>query len=135
MDESQVSCQDIDGNVVVLQEFLEEHHSGDIVRILFQDDSSEHFSVVVNTLELIESTDNQLSHLLLAEPRKMLPLFDQALSRAVTSIMQRHENHDLMAFKPNLHVRLSNLPICPELRRDTLPKSSDVSRFIAITGQ
>ncbi|EDO42446.1 predicted protein [Nematostella vectensis] len=39
-----------------------------------------------------------------------------------------------MSFKPNIHVRLSNLPICPELKRSTIPKSSDMGRFLAVSG-
>ena len=121
-------------NGFIFQEYLEEHHKDDIVRILLQDDSSKHFSVVVNTLEFIESTDDQVSHLLLAEPNLMLPLFDQSFKKALIAVMQRHESREFMVFKPNLHVRLSNLPICPELRRDVLPKSSDIRSFLAITG-
>ena len=135
MNALEFSNQNVEESIQIFRKFLEQHHRSDIIRILLHDDPSEHFSVVVNTLELIEMTDNRVSHLLLAEPNRMLPLFDQALSNALNVILQQHNNRHLMVFKPKLHVRLSNLPICPELRRNTLPKSPDIGHFLAITGQ
>ena len=36
--------------------------------------------------------------------------------------------------KSNVHIRFSNLPVCPELSRSTVPQSSDVGRLLAISG-
>lgn len=126
--------EDQDTNLAVFQAFLEEHHRDDVARILLAEDSSGQYSVVVNALELFDS-NIEVSQKLLAEPNKMLPLFDGALAQAAVTIMQENATQVSLSFKSNLHIRLSNLPICPELRRDTIPKSSDIGRFLAISGK
>ncbi|KAK2562140.1 DNA helicase MCM9 [Acropora cervicornis] len=122
-----------DNHVAVFQSFLEKHHRADIANVLLSDDPSAPFSVVVNALELFDS-NIEVSQKLLAEPNKMLPLFDSALSQAAVTIMQENTTQVSMSFKSNLHVRLSNLPVCPELRRDKIPKSSDIGCFLAVSG-
>ena len=118
----------------IFQAFLEEHHKEDIVNVLMADDPSSQYCVVVNVLELFDS-NIEVSQKLLADPNKMLPLFDGALAQAAVSIMQESTTQISMSFKAHLHVRLSNLPICPELRRDKIPKTSDIGRFLAISGE
>jgi DNA helicase MCM9 len=124
---------DDEETIAVLQSFLEEHHLKDIRHMLLQDDTSEHYSVEVNTLELFDSNIH-VSQRLLAEPIKTMPLFDSALAQAAMTIMQDTDTPTNMCFKPNLHIRLSNLPVCPELKRNTIPKSSDNGKFLAISG-
>lgn len=126
--------QEEDNHFAVFQAFLEEHHNDDIARVLLAEDPSAQYSVVVNVLELFDS-NIEVSQKLLAEPNKLLPLFDGALAQAAVTIMQENATQVSMSFKSNLHVRLSNLPICPELRRDTIPKSSDIGRFLAVSGE
>lgn len=36
--------------------------------------------------------------------------------------------------KENIHARLTGLPVCPEITRDTLPKANDVDRLLSICG-
>ena len=36
--------------------------------------------------------------------------------------------------KKHIHARVTGLPVCPELTRDTVPKSSDVGCFLSISG-
>ena len=36
--------------------------------------------------------------------------------------------------KSKTHVRLGNLPICPELTRTKLPRASDVGHFLSLSG-
>ena len=131
---SQVTQQDNDENIAVFQSFLEEHHKQDILNVLLHEDPSEHFAVVVNALELFDS-NMDIGQALLADPTKMLPLFDGALAQAAVGAMQEHSTQLSLSFKPNLHVRLSNLPVCPELKRNTIPKSSDIGRFLAVSGK
>lgn len=120
--------------IAIFQAFLEEHHKEDILNVLMADDPSSQYCVVVNVLELFDS-NIEVSQKLLADPNKMLPLFDGALAQAAVSIMQESTTQISMSFKAHLHVRLSNLPICPELRRDKIPKTSDIGRFLAISGE
>ncbi|KAJ8298755.1 hypothetical protein KUTeg_022815, partial [Tegillarca granosa] len=72
--------------------------------------------------------------LLLSTPNKVLPLFDIALAEAQSELMTDHPDKDSMCLKKNIHARIMSLPVCPELIRTTLPKTSDVGNFLAITG-
>ena len=131
---SEATQQDNDGNFAVFQSFLEGHHKTDILHILEHEDPSMHFSVVVNALELFDS-NLDVGQALLDSPVRMLLLFDSALAQAATNILHASPSQQNLKPKANLHVRLSNLPVCPELRRNTIPKSSDVGRFLAISGK
>lgn len=131
---SQANRREEDEYIAVFQAFLEEHHREDITSVLLADDPSGQYCVVVNALELFDS-NIEVSQKLLAAPNKMLPLFDGALAQAAVSIMQENATQISMSFKSHLHVRLSNLPICPELRRDKIPKTSDIGRFLAVSGE
>ena len=133
-DRTTTGLQEREEQIGFFQAYLEERHKGDIKNILLVDDPSGQFSVVVNALELFDS-NIEISQKLLAAPNKMLPLFDVALAQAAVTVMQQHSTQISFSLKSNLHVRLSNLPICPELKRDTIPKSSDIGRFIAVTGK
>lgn len=131
---SQANRREEDACIAVFQAFLEEHHREDIASVLLAEDPSGQYSVVVNALELFDS-NIEVSQKLLAAPNKMLPLFDGALAQAAVTIMQENATQVSMSFKAHLHVRLSNLPICPELRRDKIPKTSDIGRFLAVSGE
>lgn len=131
---SQANRREEDEYIAVFQAFLQEHHREDITSVLLAEDPSGQYSVVVNALELFDS-NIEVSQKLLAAPNKMLPLFDGALAQAAVTIMQENATQVSMSFKSHLHVRLSNLPICPELRRDKIPKTSDIGRFLAVSGE
>ena len=72
--------------------------------------------------------------MLLSDPSRLLPLFDEAIKEAATQIYETHWDKGNMTWKPHIHARLSNLPICPELTRTLLPRSGDVGKFLSITG-
>lgn len=131
---SQANPREEDEYIAVFQAFLEEHHKEDITSVLVADDPTGQYCVVVNVLELFDS-NIEVSQKLLAAPNKMLPLFDGALAQAAVAIMQENATQISLSFKSHLHVRLSNLPICPELRRDKIPKTSDIGRFLALSGE
>ena len=42
---------------------------------------------------------------------------------------------EIQVFKPNVHARVTGLPVCPELTRDNLPKTDDVNHFLSISGK
>ena len=48
--------------------------------------------------------------------------------------LQPHSFKQNQSIKPNLHVRLCNLPICPELTRDKTPRAKDIGRFLSFSG-
>ena len=119
--------------IVVFQRFLEERHQKELVEILLHNDASACYSLVVNSLELFDS-DLIVSQLLVTNPRKVLPVFHCALRNALRSLVHNHSQSQSMRLKKNAFIRLSNLPTCPELTRHTVPRSSDIGRFVAVTG-
>jgi DNA helicase MCM9 len=72
--------------------------------------------------------------MLLQDPSRLLPLFEEAMKEAATQMYETHWDRGRMTWKPHIHARLSNLPICPELTRTLLPRSGDVGKFLSITG-
>lgn len=65
---------------------------------------------------------------------RLLPEFDECIQDAMAEIYAQHDARARMCVKPNVHTRLSNLPICPELTRSLLPRTSDIGRFLSISG-
>lgn len=118
----------------VLESFLLKQHEDDIVDILLAENDNEHYAVHVNALDLFDS-NMATSVQLMREPMKILPIFDQAFIQAQVSTKRKYEtSQSNLIMKYNCHVRISNLPICPELVRDRLPKSKDVGSFVAVSG-
>lgn len=93
-------------------------------------DNGGHYAVNVNALELLDSNAT-LAERLFAAPQGLLPAFDVAIGEVLLAEATR-----LGRAMPGiaLHARISNLPICPELTRSTLPRTSDVGRFLSISG-
>ncbi|XP_028413182.1 DNA helicase MCM9-like isoform X2 [Dendronephthya gigantea] len=127
LDDEEVHCN------AVFQSFLDEKHEREMTGILLHSDAEACYSVVVNSLELFDS-NVEVSQLLVSNPRKMLPIFHQALRECLRLLYGEHRLAESMKLKKNAFVRLSNLPTCPELTRNTIPRSSDIGRLLAITG-
>lgn len=117
----------------VFHNFLDEKHEREMAGILLYPDAEACYSIVVNSLELFDS-NVEVSQLLVSNPRKMLPIFHQALGECLRLLYEEHRLAESMKLKKNAFVRLSNLPTCPELTRNTIPRSSDVGRLLAFTG-
>ena len=115
------------------QNFLDEKHEREMAGILLYEDADACYSVVVNSLELFDSNIEVSQHLV-CNPRKMLPMFHQALRECLRLLYEEHRLAENMKLKKNAFVRLSNLPTCPELTRNTIPRSSDIGRLLAFTG-
>ena len=118
----------------VFESFLLKQHEDDIVDILLAENGNEHYAVHVNALDLFDSNMTTSMHLI-REPMKLLPIFDQAFIQAQLSTIRKYEtSQSNLLIKYNCHIHISNLPICPELVRDRLPKSKDVGSFVAVSG-
>ncbi|KAJ1152232.1 hypothetical protein NDU88_005009 [Pleurodeles waltl] len=76
----------------------------------------------------------EIGEYLNAFPNEVLPVFDNALRRAAMSILQSASQREDMIMKQNLHARIANLLVCPELTREHIPKTNDVGRFLSVTG-
>ncbi|XP_077103207.1 DNA helicase MCM9 isoform X1 [Siphateles boraxobius] len=119
---------------LVFETYVMEHHKNDVLQI-FQEASEEtHYPVVVNAMTLFE--DNmEVGECFNAFPSQVLPIFDNALHRAAQTISQTSSAlQGSFSRKHNLHVRISGLPMCPELTRDHIPKARDVGHFLSVTG-
>ncbi|XP_059212711.1 DNA helicase MCM9 isoform X2 [Centropristis striata] len=73
-----------------------------------------------------------------AYPNEVLAIFDKVLLRTAlalsesTSPSQQRGPKERM--RQTLHARITGLPVCPELTRDTIPRSRDVGHFLSVTG-
>ncbi|XP_068794248.1 DNA helicase MCM9 [Struthio camelus] len=117
----------------VFESYVLEHHKDDILNILKEDDDEAHYPVVVDALTLFE-TNMEIGEYFNAFPSEVLPVFDNALRRAAASALQAAAEAPRLGVKPNLHARISGLPVCPELTREHIPKTRDVGHFLSVTG-
>ncbi|XP_078069830.1 DNA helicase MCM9 [Mustelus asterias] len=117
----------------VFESYVVELHRNNIIHILQEPDNGAHYPVIVNALTLFEIS-MEIGEYLNAFPNELFTIFDNALHRATMTVLQSYPKpHDLV-MKQNLHVRISGLPLCPELTRDRIPKTRDVSHFLSIIG-
>ncbi|XP_038655608.1 DNA helicase MCM9 [Scyliorhinus canicula] len=117
----------------VFESYVVELHKNDIIHILQEPDNGAHHPVIVNALTLFEIS-MEIGEYLNAFPNELFPIFDNALHRAAMTILQSYPEPHHLVMKQNLHVRISGLPLCPELTRDRIPKTRDVSHFLSIVG-
>ncbi|XP_069661224.1 DNA helicase MCM9 isoform X2 [Haliaeetus albicilla] len=119
----------------VFESYVLEHHRDDILGILREADSEAHYPVVVDALTLFE-TNMEIGEYFNAFPSEVLPIFDSALRRAALAALQAATTAapPQLSVKQNLHVRVSGLPVCPELTREHIPKTRDVGHFLSVTG-
>ncbi|XP_069742949.1 DNA helicase MCM9 isoform X2 [Narcine bancroftii] len=117
----------------VFESYVGEFHKNDIIHILEKQDEGAHYPITVNALTLFENS-MEIGEYLNVFPNELFPIFDNALHRAAMTILKSYaEPHELI-MKQNLHVRISGLPLCPELTRDRIPKTRDVGHFLSIVG-
>ncbi|KAK2158616.1 hypothetical protein NP493_1781g00036 [Ridgeia piscesae] len=115
-----------------MQSYALEYHKEELLHVLQEDEEEDHYSITINALTLLESSP-WMGDILLTSPRNTLPLFDSALVAAQRTLLKVAETTDL-TIKRNIHARVTRLPVCPELTRDVLPKTSDVGNFLSVTG-
>ncbi|XP_048842281.1 DNA helicase MCM9 [Brienomyrus brachyistius] len=113
--------------------FVMEHHQSDLLQILQEAEEDAHYPVVVNAMTLFEA-NMEIAEYFIAFPSEVLPVFDHALHRAATAVLQSFPQLSGCRLKRNLHARISGLPVCPELTRDHIPRSRDVGHFLSVTG-
>ncbi|KAI7800133.1 putative DNA helicase MCM9, partial [Triplophysa rosa] len=119
---------------LVFETYVMEHHKQDILHILQETSEVGHNPVVVNAMTLFE--DNmEVGECFNAFPSQVLPIFDSALQRAALNISQSCSPlQETFKLKHHLHVRISGLPVCPELTREHIPKARDAGHFLSVTG-
>lgn len=123
---------------LIFEGFLKTHCRDELMVIVHSENDHDHFAVHINALELFD-TNMLISTRLLNMPLHLIPFFERAALAVQNEFCRGYEpdpsdpNYTL-SVKENCHVRISNLPICPELTRDRLPKCQDVGSFLAMTG-
>ncbi|RUS90636.1 hypothetical protein EGW08_001633 [Elysia chlorotica] len=119
-----------------LKEYFLTNHRQDLLDILEEEDEEDYHSVTVNAQSLFEF-NMEFCNRLLPAPLSLLAAFDSALVMAETSLKQELDEQGTqahMTVKKKVHVRVMSLPVCPELSRTCLPRTSDIGSFLSITG-
>jgi len=128
--------ENVDSNEAeqVMESFLTNHHEDELVDMLLAENTLDHYAIHINALELFDLNMNVSSDLI-KNPLKLIPIFDKALLNSQNFVKQKYESSQSnLTVKCNCHIRISNLPVCPELTRERLPKCKDVGCFVAVTG-
>ncbi|XP_069561969.1 DNA helicase MCM9 [Brachyistius frenatus] len=121
----------------VFETYLTEHHHGDIIQLSADTDGDgeTHRPVVVNAMTLFEA-NMEVGDFFNAFPRDVLAVFDKVLRRKAAELSEDDggQKWTERTGSRTLHARITGLPVCPELTRDTIPRSRDVGHFLSVTG-
>nr|CAH8850816.1 unnamed protein product [Trichobilharzia regenti] len=122
-----------DSIISLFSEYLLREHRSDIYRISLLN-SEPHQSIIVHFNNLCEF-NSIFSELLLSKPNETLNLLNQSVRQVIQSnqldeIKSQREESSLN--KSNVHIRLTALPIIPEVYKNHIPTSNDIGKFIAL---
>ncbi|XP_052801933.1 DNA helicase MCM9-like [Mya arenaria] len=113
--------------------YVLERHEVDMRSVLAADDQEEHYAVNINALSMFERC-MEICPVLITSPLVLLPAFDSALVHAQTLLLDQLSDKNGHSVKANVHARITSLPVQPEFTRSTVPKTSDIGNFLALTG-
>ncbi|XP_077950090.1 DNA helicase MCM9 isoform X2 [Gasterosteus aculeatus] len=116
----------------VFETYLTDHHHGDIAQLLADTSEEAHRSVLVNAMTLFEA-NMEVGDYFNSNPDDVLALFDKVLHKKALELSS-YGGQRTAKMGPTLHARITGLPVCPELTRDTIPRSRDVGHFLSVTG-
>ncbi|XP_051234507.1 DNA helicase MCM9 isoform X2 [Dicentrarchus labrax] len=124
----------------VFETYLTEHHHEHILQLVADTDEETHHPVVINAMTLFEA-NMEVGDYFNAYPNDVLAIFDKVLQRTAVELSenaspkrrggQRTKVHRM---RRTPHARITGLPVCPELTRETIPRSRDVGHFLSVTG-
>ncbi|CAJ1077563.1 DNA helicase MCM9 [Xyrichtys novacula] len=115
----------------VFETYLTEHHHDDILQLFADTDEETRHPVIVNAMTLFEA-NMELGDYFNAYPHSVLAIFDKVLHKTAIQISEKASLKQTLRHAP--HARITGLPVCPELTRDTIPRSRDVGHFLSVTG-
>ncbi|XP_060907261.1 DNA helicase MCM9 isoform X1 [Labrus mixtus] len=115
----------------VFESYLTEHHHDDILQLIEDGDEETRHPVVVNAMTLFEA-NMEVGDYFNAYPHHVLAIFDKVLHRRAMELAEKASLKPRLRHAP--HARITGLPVCPELTRDTIPRSRDVGHFLSVTG-
>ncbi|XP_045916789.1 DNA helicase MCM9 isoform X2 [Micropterus dolomieu] len=124
----------------VFETYLREHHHGDILQRIADTNEETHHPVVVNAMTLFEA-NMEVGDYFNAYPNDVLAIFDKVLHRTAVELSDSSSPKHYggprtkeQRMRHTIHARITGLPVCPELTRDTIPRSRDVGHFLSVTG-
>ncbi|XP_042359413.1 DNA helicase MCM9 [Plectropomus leopardus] len=123
----------------VFETYLTEHHHEDIFQLIADPMEETHRPVVVNAMTLFEA-NMEVGDYFNTFPNEVLAIFDKVLQRTAVELSERSSpihstgQRAKERMTHTLHTRITGLPVCPELTRDTIPRSRDVGHFLSVTG-
>uniref|UniRef100_A0A8P4KL50 DNA helicase MCM9 n=1 Tax=Dicentrarchus labrax TaxID=13489 RepID=A0A8P4KL50_DICLA len=103
----------------VFETYLTEHHHEHILQLVADTDEETHHPVVINAMTLFEA-NMEVGDYFNAYPNDVLAIFDKVLQRTAVELSE--------------NASPKRLPVCPELTRETIPRSRDVGHFLSVTG-
>lgn len=117
----------------VFKAFLKENYFSDLKNILLADDVNMHYAVVMDCTALLK-VDMTLAEELFHHYDRTMKMLDELLQDVCRDLYESIASKLIVTLKPHVHVRMKNLPLCPELWRDRIPKSKDIGKFLAVEG-
>ncbi|KAL6046136.1 DNA helicase mcm9 [Balamuthia mandrillaris] len=122
------------------KEFVDRYYVEELRLILNKPDPTLQYGLPISFLELLDY-DPALAHLVIAQPLKMLPIFDEAVLECQHFLVKEQEESGMgefsipRIFKPNVHVRMFEMmQNCSATTKPKLPRSSDIGSFIEVRG-
>ncbi|XP_019751760.1 DNA helicase MCM9 isoform X2 [Hippocampus comes] len=124
----------------MFEAYISEYHQDDMVKLLAASSDDSHRPVVINAMTLFEA-NMEIGDYFNAYPSDVLTIFDKVLHKTAMELSGNASVKRLDGLRPRqpqmnhtLHARITGLPVCPELTRDTIPRSRDVGHFLSVTG-
>ncbi|XP_061756424.1 DNA helicase MCM9 isoform X5 [Nerophis ophidion] len=124
----------------MFEAYVAEYHH-DVMVQLFSDNREDiHQPLVINAMTLFEA-NMEIGDYFNAYPNDVLAIFDKVLHKSALELSKKASTKqsggraaDETRMKHTLHARITGLPVCPELTRDTIPRSRDVGHFLSVIG-
>ncbi|KAK4471591.1 hypothetical protein MN116_004589 [Schistosoma mekongi] len=124
--------------ISLFSEYLLREHRSEICKLSLKLPSEPHQSIIVHFNNLCEF-NSIFSELILSKPEETLSLLNKSVYQVIQSNNNDNNNKSTDAnqltidgMQQNIHIRLTALPIIPEVYRNHIPTSVDTGKFIAL---
>ncbi|TNN06188.1 DNA helicase MCM9 [Schistosoma japonicum] len=128
--------------ISLFSEYLLREHRSEICKLSLKLPSEPHQSIIVHFNNLCEF-NSIFSELILSKPEETLSLLNSSVYQVVQSNNNNNNDNNnnkitganqltTDGIQQNIHIRLTALPIIPEVYRNHIPTSVDTGKFIAL---
>ncbi|CAI2729360.1 unnamed protein product [Schistosoma spindalis] len=117
--------------ISLFSEYLLREHRSDICKLSLLLPSEPHQSIIVHFNNLCEF-NSIFSELILSKPEETLNLLNKSVYQVIQSNKVDNPKQVLDNIRQNIHIRLTALPIIPEVYKNHIPTSIDTGKFIAL---